>query len=212
VAANKLVAKVASDRDKPGGLTVVRPGQEASFLAPLPVRVLWGVGPVTADRLAEMGVMTVGDLARMTEEALRACFGRHGSSMARRALGIDNRAVVTEHEVKSVSQELTFTRDLRDLHALKVQLWKLSQGVARRLERCESAAGCVALKLRYDNFETLSRQMRLAVPTAEELEIYRSSLVLLERAWEPGRPVRLLGVAARQLTEPTGQLPLWDGV
>jgi len=208
VATNKLVAKVASDRDKPGGLTVVRPGEEASFLAPLPVKVLWGVGPVTAERLAEMGVKTVGDLAQLPEAQLRSCFGRHGESMVQRARGIDNRSVVTEHEVKSVSQERTFARNLRDTDTLKGQLWKLSQGVARRLKKTEIAAATVAIKLRYANFETLTRQMRLAVPTDDEREIYRASLVLLKRAWQRERPVRLLGVAARQLSPPTRQLSL----
>ena len=130
--------------------------------------------------------------------------------MARRARGISSHAVVTERETKSVGHERTFERDLRDLHPLKVQLWRMSQGVARRLKRHEMAAGCVALKLRYSDFETLTRQMSLAVPTDEKLEIYRASLVLLERNWEKGRPVRLLGVSARQLTEPTGQLSLLD--
>jgi DNA polymerase-4 len=208
VASNKLVAKVASDQDKPGGLTVVRPGEEAAFLAPLPVRVLLGVGPVTAERLADMGVITVGDLARLPEETLRTTFGRHGPAMARRARGVGSFSVVTQRQAKSVGHERTFERDLRDLHALKVQLWKLSQGVARRLKRQEAAAGCVALKMRYANFETFTRQMSLAVPTDDEIEIYRTSLVLLERCWERGRPVRLLGVSARQLTEPTGQMSL----
>jgi DNA polymerase-4 len=209
VATNKLVAKVASDRDKPGGLTVVRPGEEAAFLAPLPVRVLWGVGPVTADSLAEMGVTTVGELARLSEEELGARFGRNGVDMARRAQGIDNRPVATEHEIKSVSQETTFSRDLSDPKALRRQLWRLSQGVARRLQRSELAAGTVAIKLRYGDFTTLTRQMRLAVPTDDEKVIYRAALALLWRAWQRGRPVRLLGVAGRHLTPPVRQLSLW---
>jgi DNA polymerase-4 len=208
VATNKLVAKVASDRDKPGGLTVVRPGEEASFLAPLPVRALWGVGPVTAERLGDMGITTVGDLAQLPKETLRDLFGRHGAAMARRALGIDTRAIVTGRGPKSVGHERTFARDLRDKRALKVQLWKLSQGVARRLKKRDMAAATVAIKLRYANFETLTRQTRLAVPTDDDAEIYGASLVLLERTWQQGRPVRLLGVTARQLSPPTGQLPL----
>ncbi len=208
VATNKLVAKVASDRDKPGGLTVVRPGEEAAFLAPLPVRVLWGVGPVTAQKLAQMGVETVGELAKLPQEELRARFGRHGADMARRAQGIDERPVVTEHELKSVSQERTFARDLRDAAALKRQLWRLSQGVGRRLKRAELAAGTVAIKLRYADFTTLTRQMQLAVPTDDERTIYRAALILLRRAWQRDRPVRLLGVAGRDLSPPAGQLPL----
>jgi DNA polymerase-4 len=208
VATNKLVAKVASDRDKPGGLTVVRPGEEANFLAPLPVRVLWGVGPVTAQKLAQMGVETVGDLAKLPEKELRAHFGRHGVDMARRAQGIDERPVVTEHEPKSVSQERTFARDLQDAAALKRQLWQLSQSVGRRLKRAELAAGTVAVKLRYADFTTLTRQMRLAVPTDDERMIYRAALILLRRAWQRDRPVRLLGVTGRDLSPPAGQLPL----
>jgi DNA polymerase-4 len=208
VATNKLVAKVASDRDKPGGLTVVRPGEEAAFLAPLPVRVLWGVGPVTAQKLAGMGVTTVGELAQVEEEVLCAHFGKHGAEMARQARGIDERPVVAEHERKSVSQETTFARDLRSADALKKWLWRLSQGVSHHLKRTGLAAGTVAIKLRYADFTTLTRQMKLAVPTDDEREIYRAALVLLERAWERSRAVRLLGVAARNLSPPAGQLPL----
>ncbi|GAB4534229.1 MAG: DNA polymerase IV [Anaerolineae bacterium] len=208
VATNKLVAKVASDRDKPGGLTVVRPGQEAAFLAPLPVRVLWGVGPVTAEKLAGMGVTSVGDLAGLAEELLRDRFGRNGIAMARMARGIDERPVVTEHEAKSISQETTFSRDLADPEALRRQLWRLSRGVAARLKRDGLAATTVAVKLRYSDFTTLTRQMRLSVPIDDERDIYRAALALLGRAWQRGRPVRLLGVAGRGLTPPVGQLPL----
>jgi DNA polymerase-4 len=207
-ATNKLVAKVASDRDKPGGLTVVRPGEEAAFLAPLPVRVLWGVGPVTAEKLAQMGVTTVGDLAHLPEGELQDLFGRHGVAMARMARGLDTRPVATEHEPKSVSQERTFSRDLSDAEALKRQLWQLSQGVGRHLRARELAAETVAIKLRYHDFTTLTRQTRLSVPTDDEREIYRAALALLRRAWQRGRPVRLLGVAGRGLTRPVGQLPL----
>ena len=209
VATNKLVAKVASDRDKPGGLTVVRPGEEAAFLSPLPVRVLWGVGPVTADNLAEMGVTTVGELAGLPEEELRARFGRHGMEMAKQARGMDERPVVPEHERKSVSQERTFARDLRDAEALRRQLWRLSQGVARQLRRAELAAGTMAIKVRYADFTTLTRQMRLVVPTDDERTIYGAAVALLDRAWQHGQPVRLLGVAGRHLSPPAGQLPLF---
>ncbi len=209
LASNKLVAKVASDRDKPGGLTVVRPGEEAAFLAPLPVRVLWGVGPVTAEKLAELGIATVGDLARLPEDVLRDHFGRHGSAMARMARGIDERPVVTEHEPKSISQELTFSRDLATLDGLCRQLWGLSRGVARHLKHQGLAAETVAIKLRYSDFTTLTRQMKLSMPTDDERKIYRAALVLLRRVWQPGRPVRLLGVAGRGLSPPAGQLSLW---
>jgi DNA polymerase-4 len=212
VAANKLVAKVASDHDKPGGLTVVRPGEEAAFLAPLPVRVIWGIGPVTAERLASLGVATVGDLAQVSESDLVKRFGKHGAGMARRARGIDHRPVVTEHERKSVSREKTFRHDLQALNDLKRVLWRLSKSVARRLGRAEAAAETIAIKLRYADFETLTRQMTLEVPTRDEIEIYRAALVLLEETWDRERAVRLLGVGGHNLSPPTGQLrlPLFD--
>lgn len=208
VATNKLLAKVASDHDKPGGLTVVRPGEEAAFLAPLSVRVLWGVGPVMERKLAELGVTTAGQLAQLPEEELQARFGRHGAEMARQARGVDERPVVTEHEARSISQERTFARDLRDEKALQTHLWRMCQGVAEELQRAGLAAGTVALKLRYADFTTLTRQMRLAVPTADARLLYRSALALLKRAWQPGRPVRLLGVGGRSLAPPPGQLRL----
>jgi len=208
VATNKLLAKVASDHDKPGGLTVVWPEGEAAFLAPLPVRVLWGVGPVTADELATMGVFTVGDLATRRLEDLHARFGHRAAEMIELAQGIDKRPVITERERKSVSQERTFSHDLKDGKSLRIQLWRLSQGVADHLQRAGLAAGTVTIKLRYSDFSTLTRQMSLSVPTDNERTIYRAALVLLRRTWERGRPVRLLGVAGRQLSQPAGQLPL----
>lgn len=209
VATNKQVAKVASDFQKPGGLTVVPPGQEAKFLAPLPVRVLWGIGPVSAAKLAEIGVTTVGQLSKLPEATLQATFGKHGVDMARRAQGVDARPVQVARERKSISQETTFSRDLSNAEDLKRQLWRLSQGVARQLQRKGLAGATVAIKLRYNDFTTLTRQMTLSVPTDQEREIFRAALVLLRRAWEPGRPVRLLGVGAHQLTDPTGQLSLF---
>ena len=212
VASNKQVAKVASDLHKPGGLTVVPPGTEAEFLAPLPARALWGVGPVTAARLAEMGVTTIGQLAALPAEQLRTAFGKHGADLAARARGRDDSPIVTEYERKSYSQERTFNRDLSELRRLKGQLWKMSQGVAEDLKRAGLAGGTVAIKLRYSDFTTLTRQMTLAVPTDDAIGIYRAALTLLERTWQPGRPVRLLGVGAHQLSQPTGQLSLFgDG-
>ena len=208
VASNKLVAKVASDHDKPAGLTVVPPGQEASFLAPLPVRVLWGVGPVMAQKLAKLGATTVGDLASIPVEELRQRFGKHGAAMVRHAHGIDRRPVVTERRVKSVSQERTFRRDVIDLQVMHEQLQKMSETVAGRLTRKELVAGTIGIKLRYSDFTTLTRQMTLAVPTADQRVISKAASTLLERTWHRGRAVRLLGVSARRLSEPAGQLPL----
>ena len=211
LATNKLVAKVASDRDKPGGLTVVWPGEEAAFLSPLPVRALWGVGPVTAQKLASMGITTVGELAQVPERELRSRFGRHGAAMARHAQGVDDCSVVTERGLKSVGQERTFARDLSDVDLLEQEMKRLSQGVSRRLRRHDLAAGTVAIKVRYADFTTLSRQTRLAVPTDDEQLIYQAAIALFQREWRRNRPIRLLGVTARQLCPPVGQMPLLLG-
>jgi DNA polymerase-4 len=208
VASNKLVAKVASDRDKPAGLTLVPPGEEAAFLAPLPIRVLPGVGPVTAEKLSQIGVTTIGQLTQLSETMLRQRFGKNGALMCRRARGQDDRPVVTERVRKSASQENTFRHDIADPRALRRHLWHLSQGVARRLQRSELAAGTIGIKLRYSDFTTLTRQMSLSVPTDDERTIYRAALALLRRAWQRGRPVRLLGVSGSHLTPPVRQLPL----
>lgn len=209
VATNKQVAKVASDHQKPGGLTVVPPGQEAAFLAPLPVRALSGVGPVTAARLAELGVSTVGDLAALPEDALAAAFGQHGPEMARRARGLDDRPVETVRERKSLSNERTFSRDLRDEKALERQLERLSQDVARHLQRADLAGGTVSIKLRYSDFTTLTRQTIVAVPTNDPRVIFQAARTLFRKAWQVGRPVRLLGVGVQQLAQPSGQLSLF---
>ena len=153
---------------------------------------------------------TIGDLAQLEEAQLRGLFGKHGAGMARRARGLDNRPVEVEHERKSVSQERTFSNDIQDLQELKRWLWRMSQGVARHLQRHGIATATVAIKLRYADFTTLTRQTTLPVPTDDAVEIYRVALLLLERNWQQGRPVRLLGVGAQQLTELTGQLPLFD--
>lgn len=209
VATNKLVAKVASDRDKPGGLTVVRPGDEAAFLAPLSVRVLWGIGAVTARKLAEMQITMVGQLAGSDEALLRERFGRHGPAMVRHARGVDSRPVRTGHSPRSVSQERTFHRDLADFAELESRLLQLSEGVSRRLQKMSLAATTIAVKLRYSDFSTFSRQMSLSVPTNDAKVLYQAALALFGRAWDGRRPVRLLGIAARHLTPSSGQLALW---
>lgn len=209
VATNKLVAKVASDIDKPGGLTVVQPGDEARFLAPLPVRVLWGIGPVTARRLAEMNVVTVGQLALTPEQELRQKFGKHGPHMARQARGEDQRRVHTDHQRKSVGHEQTFSNDIADAEELQDKLRDLSQSVGRRLQKSGLAGATVALKLRYADFTTLSRQMTLDVPTSDAEIIYQAARTLWQRVWLRGRPVRLLGVSVRRLSPAAGQMTLW---
>ena len=117
--------------------------------------------------------------------------------------------VVLDTHISADLEREGVARDLRDARSLKGQLWKLSQGVARHLQKAELAAGTIGIKLRYSDFETLTRQMSLSVPTDNERMIYRTALVLLRRTWQRGRPVRLLGVAGQNLSPPVGQLPLF---
>lgn len=218
VAANKLVAKIANNVGKataapgvpPMAITVVPPGEEAAFLAPLPVGELWGVGPKTAESLESLGIRTIGDLARWPEADLIRRFGKHGEDLARRARGIDTRPVTTEHAVKSISRETTFAQDITDLTTLKRTLSRLSADVGRRLRRRELAGTTVKLKLRWSDFTTLTRQATLDQPTDRDDAIFRIALQLLAENRPRGKPVRLIGVGVANLSPPMAQLQLWD--
>jgi DNA polymerase-4 len=218
VATNKLIAKIAANVGKaaakgdgpPYGLLVVPPGEEAAFLAPLPVEALWGIGPKTAARLEALGVRTIGGLAAWPEADLARRFGVHGAEMARHARGLDARPVVAGREAKQVSAETTFARDVADGTRLRRTLLDLSEHVGRRLRASEAAATTIRLKLRWPDFTTLTRQTTLPQPTDLDDEIYRAALALFEAVWRPGRAVRLLGVAAAGLAPPARQLSLWE--
>ena len=218
IASNKLVAKIATEVGKksakgngpPCGLTIVPPGEEAAFLAPLPIEMLWGVGPKTAAKLAGLGIHTIGDIARWPESNLANSFGENGRDLARRARGEDERMVVTEHEAKSMSQETTFARDVRDDTALRKTLRELSQDVGRNLRRSGLAGATIKLKVRWPDFTTLTRQATLPQRTDEGEEIYKKALDLLNVVRKPGQAVRLIGVGVTGLGPPVRQLVLWD--
>jgi DNA polymerase-4 len=218
VASNKLVAKIATEVGKkaakgagpPNAITIVPAWEEAAFLAPLPVGMLWGVGPKTQARLAELGVHTIGALAALEESALASRFGENGREMARHARGLDERPVVTEHEIKSISQETTFARDVRDDDVLERTLKELAVEVGRRLRRSNLAGTTVKLKLRWPDFTTLTRQTTLATTTDQDDEIARTALALLTRVRPRGKAVRLIGVGVSGLQEPVRQLELWS--
>lgn len=233
VASNKLVAKIATDEGKsrvrralqaqvesgaqpfvgaPNALTVVPPGEEAAFLAPLAVEALWGVGPKTAARLAELGIYTIGDLAARPPAELGRLFGKHGWELAQHARGQDERPLVTEHEVKSISQETTFVRDVRDLAVLKRTLQRLTEQVVERLQRNQLRGVTVKLKLRWADFTTLTRQTKLAQPSAELDRIYPAAQDLLEKTWSAGQAVRLIGVGVSDFEGESRQLALWESL
>jgi DNA polymerase-4 len=209
VATNKLCAKVASDLRKPDALVIVPPGEEAAFLAPLPIRRLWGVGPQSQAALAEYGVATIGQLAAIDLGTLQRRFGRHGADLAARARGIDRSGVSTGQRPKSIGHEHTFDRDTVDPRRMEATLLDVAESVASRLRRHDLAAGSVQLKLRYEGFETLTRQAPLPRQTREAGPLYDAALVLLRRTLVEGRGVRLVGLTAINLTD-AQQLTLFD--
>jgi len=218
VATNKLIAKIATDVGKaahrsnqpPNAITVVAHGQEAAFLAPLSVQSLWGVGPKTASHLAALGIGTIGDLARWTETDLIKIFGKNGYDLARHARGIDESPIVTEHEAKSISQEITFSRDMSDAERLRSMLRELSETVGRRLRQAQLCGSTVKIKLRWPDFTTLTRQVTLPQPTDQDDEIFTAALGLLEKNRPARQLVRLLGVGVSNIVSPYRQLSLWD--
>jgi len=211
VGPSKLVAKIASDHGKPDGLVVVRPRQVEDFLAPLPVRRLHGVGPATERSLGELGVATIADLRRLPREALTGRFGRHGGVLHDFARGVDDRPVETHRERKSLGTENTFRHDLVERGDMEDEIRRLAVDVARGLERRELAGRTVTVKVRYEDFTTVTRSHTLLAPTADGATIERCALDLLTRTEAGERPVRLLGVTVSNLVAGGGwQLPLFD--
>ena len=209
VATNKLCAKVASDLRKPDALVVVPPGGEAAFLAPLPVTRLWGVGVKTRQTLADYGVATIGQLAALPEGTLRRRFGIHGAELRLRALGVDPSRVSSGQAPKSIGHELTFNHDVTDPARLEATLLDLAESVATRLRNHRMAAGAVQLKLRYEGFDTITRQAPLGHQVRDSEPIYQLGVSLLHKALSPERAVRLIGLTAIHLSE-VQQLTLFD--
>jgi DNA polymerase-4 len=207
VATTKLVAKVASDLEKPDGLVVVAPGTEAEFLAPLPISRLWGVGEKTAAALGELGVRTIGGLAALPDDLLARRFGRMGPVLALRARGIDPSPVSGAEPARSVSHEHTFEVDTADPETLERTLLALAEGVAGRLRAGGVKARTVSVKVRDSSFHTVTRQTTLSEPT-DQTEILFKCVRELARPQLRGIRVRLLGVAASHLAEGE-QLPLF---
>ena len=210
VASTKLVAKVASDLRKPDGLVVVPPGEEAAFLAPLPIGRLWGVGEKTAAALAEYAVRTIGDLAALPPDLIERRFGKHGASLTERARGIDPDPVHDGDPAKSVGHEHTFDVDTSDPEVIERTLLAMADGVAGRLRSADVRAGTIAVKIRDSAFRTITRQRTLAEPTDLTEPIFRVALELA-RPEIRGMRVRLLGVTASNLGE-REQLALFEPI
>jgi len=220
IGATRTVAKIASGLAKPAGVVLVRVGEEERRLAPLPVRKVPGIGPVTESRLAAAGIETVGDLLAPRSGPRRARFARTADSVRRAldpsagtGLGRDRPAFLehdSQHETMgSISNERTFSADLGDHDAVRRQLLALCERVCWRARKRETQARTVTLRLRYSDFETLTRARTLAQPTNEEQRVYLTACWLLKRAWTRKRPIRLVGVALSNLSGPSAQLALF---
>jgi DNA polymerase-4 len=212
LAGNKFLAKLASDMDKPDGLTVVPrdPDEIVRFLAPLPVGRIWGVGKAARERLKRFGITTVAELQEQDEETLRRWFGdAFGSHLWHLARGLDERPVVTDRDAKSISNEHTFGIDCDDIQVVRQRLIELTENVGRRLRRSEKYAGTGQIKLRFSDFKTLTRQQGFAAPTRTDHDLLACALELLERE-TVRRPVRLIGFGVSNLSDAPGQQLLFE--
>jgi len=213
VGPNKFLAKIASDLKKPDGLVVVEPGDMENFLGDLPISRLWGVGPKTEERLREMGLSTIGSIrARKQEDLVRALGQNLGAHLYQLSLGNDDRPVVPNWEPKSISNETTFEEDTRDRAVLVQTIRRLAESVGRRLRRENYRARKVTLKLRYEPFETHTKQTSVKRPIDTDEEIIRLALSLFDQ-FSLERRIRLIGVGAGEIVRPgeeSTQLGLFD--
>lgn len=214
VAPNKFLAKVASDMQKPNGLTVVQPHQIQEFLDPLPVRKVWGIGPATAERLSRLEIHTVAQLRELSLERALELFGKTGWLYHRLSRGLDERPVASREMAKSMSTERTFAQDVRSVEVLHEHLGKQAEEVAQSCEKSRLTGTTVVLKLRYDDFSTITRSQTLPNATRKLEELTRVGLELLEKTEYRHRPVRLLGIGLSGLLSDNRpvQLSLFDEV
>lgn len=210
IAANRLVAKVASDQSKPDGLLDITPGQEAAFLEPLAVDDLPGVGKKTGEVLRRLGIKTIGQLAQMPLETLKTYFGSYGESLQRHARGMGSDRLSPPAEAKSISRETTFEQDTRDLTLIKASLSYLAQRVGRSLREEGKQARTITIKLRYSDFTTVTRQKTIEA-TSSDQTISDAGLELLEKTMVyVKQPIRLVGIGVSNLVEPATQLDMLD--
>jgi len=202
VAPNKFLAKIASGWQKPDGLTVIAPERVEHFLQGLPVDALWGVGPVTAGKLKERGIHRLVDVRTANTDVLREAVGSLADWLQQLARGEDDRPVVAEYEPKSSGSENTFERDLTDLPTIQEEIAEMAGQAAAWLVRRELYARTVTIKVRYNDFTTITRSQSEEA-TRDEQNIRRRAVALLEKTEAGRRPIRLLGVSVHNLTDGT---------
>ena len=204
LSANKFLAKIASDLDKPRGFAVIAPEEAPAFLAPRPVGFIYGVGAVSAAKLAQDGFRTIADLQRAEERDLMRRYGEEGMRLWRLARGIDTRRVDPERETKSVSAETTFDRDIGDFRPLEQTLWELTEKVSGRLKKQALAGSTVTLKLKSADFKIRTRARSLNGPTQLAATIFAAGRDLLKNE-VGGTRYRLIGIGVSHLEEVSGE-------
>ena len=212
VAPSKFVAKIASDIDKPDGLTVVPRDRVREFLDPLPVKKMWGVGKTTQEALSRLNIHTFRDLSRAPVDVLEGRFGKHGLKMHLLSMGIDDRDVVVDHDVKSIGHERTFSQDVLETGVVRKELLALAEKVARRMRGKQTTGKVITLKVKHSDFVQITRSTMLSESTDDGPEIYSKACSLLKKTDVGKRPVRLLGISLSQLSLPgtQDQLSLFD--
>jgi DNA polymerase-4 len=204
IASNKLLAKIASDHKKPDGLTIISDREKVSFLRPLPVRTLYGIGKVTEQTLNRAGIVTIGDLQDHPGD-LRTLVGSFGPKLRQFAMGGDDRPLEIGDDIKSISGEETFLKDTDDRKVLRACLREQASDISTRLKHKRLGAHTIQVKVRYTDFTTLTRQISVEEPITEAADIYRLGCFLLGREKLVSRPLRLLGLGVSSLREPNGQ-------
>jgi DNA polymerase-4 len=200
IAPSKFVAKIASDIDKPDGLTVVHPDGVRDFLDPLPVKKMWGVGKVSQRLLRRLNIHTFRDLRQTPVKELEKKFGKHGVKIHLLAMGVDERDVIPEHDVKSVGNEQTFLHDIISLDTVQKELLALGNKVARRMRNKGLKGKTITLKVKYSDFVQITRSVTLPKSTDDGSEIYSVVCRLLKKTEVTKKPIRLLGISLSQLS------------
>ncbi|WP_370527265.1 DNA polymerase IV [Pedobacter sp. SYSU D00535] len=209
LSSNKTVSKVATGQAKPNGQLYVEHGQEKAFLAPLPVGKIPMIGERACEILRSIGIMTVGQLQNESKSNLERHFGRMGMVMWNKANGIDNSPVVPYHERKSISSEHTFEKDITHPEYMEPLLVSMLEQLTYKLRNDGKSAACLTVKIRYSNFETFTQQVTVAPTQADNLLI-PALKTLFKKAYQKGRPVRLIGVRLSNLSEGNIQPGLFD--
>lgn len=205
IAPNKSIAKIASDLEKPDGLTICPPGEERGFMHPLPIKRLWGAGPRTVELLNTRGLRTAGDIAALPVEMLEATFGKHGRHLWELANGIDDRAVYSEYERKSFSEEVTFNSDVESDDFIEQTILGIADSLGRRVRRAAIKGRTVTLKIRLEGFETYTRSHTMPEPVDGMKNLLTAALGLYRKFNRKGKKVRLIGMGISNLTAPDGE-------